>query len=151
MCQDVPFLKYLGNMYIPNRGKNRKKVQVQLLLTSLVVKQKEWVLIWIYIYLNKNGDIWYIIRLIYLMWMWMCVHICIPQHMHGGNSTPCGGQFSPSTTWVPRMEFRLSDLVIGSFTRWVISSTRTLINIFGKENGKSLLDRLLLLGGKQWQ
>lgn len=139
-----------GNIYIANRDECMKK-RAQLLLTSLAVKQKEWVLIWIYIGMG--------IEFLDILSGWcawygcicLCTHAYVLQHRYGSNRRTYGGQLFPSVTQVPLIELRSSDLVTGSFTCWVISPARTLINIFVKENGKSLLDRPLLLGSKQCQ
>lgn len=49
------------------------------------------------------------------------------QHMCRGQSTTLGSQFSPSSMWVSRIEFRSSDLVISVPTRQAISPSTSYI------------------------
>lgn len=51
----------------------------------------------------------------------LCVYTHMLRHVGGGESTACGGCFSPSTMWVLRIQLQLSGLATSTVTKWTVS------------------------------
>lgn len=66
---------------------------------------------------------------------YISIHSCVPQYTCGDHSTTCNNGFSPSTTWVPGIKLRGSDLTV-SITKAIPPAPNPVLKSMGYYEGK---------------